>query len=239
MAIVDELKAVYYLLVRSVKDFLGGESNAINRYLKEICIGLGVILLGLGGYFGYRWYVTYREQGAHHALADYLHDYQLVSQADTPAELQRVESLFSLGYTRHKNSSIAPLFLALRSDAQLKEGNDAAALDGLQQAISALPSDSPVVPLFKLKRALILLDSPDDTMQKNGLQELVVLARDKENQYNDMALFYLGRYYWAIDNVADAKKAWQELVDSGWSSHQVYPSPWIQEASDRLKQIVT
>ena len=60
------------------------------------------------------------------------------------------------------------------------------------------------------------MDASDQAFQQKGLQELVSLAREENNPYKDMALFYLGRYYWAKNQIDEAKKAWQELEDSSW-----------------------
>jgi len=90
--------------------------------------------------------------------------------------------------------------------------------------------------LLSIKRALIQLDSEDSKIREEGTQELVTLARDTTNPFHDMALFYLGRYYWATNKVEEAKKIWQELVDNRWMD-AVNPSPWMHEAKASLAQI--
>ncbi len=107
----------------------------------------------------------------------------------------------------------------------------------MQQAIKALPPQAAIQPLFVAKQALLLLDHHDEAMQKEGLQQLISLARDKKNPYYDVALFYLGRYYWTHNNVQDAQKVWQELVDNS-VMEKAYPSPWVKEAKNALKQII-
>ncbi len=238
MAILDEIKAACLIILRTIQNWFGDDSFAIKRYYRHIMMAVGLIAVVSGGYFGYRWYKVSKEQNAHYALADYMQDYQLAVKMNSPAEWQRVETLLTFGYNKHKSSNIAPLFLALRADIQIKQDKLTEAIDTLQQVINALPDNSPISPLFKTKHALILLDSSDEAMQKSGLADMVLLARDKDNQYNDIALFYLGRYYWAQNNMQDAKKAWQELVDSSMME-KAYPSPWAIQATAALKQITT
>src|SRR5438093_4527265 len=88
--------------------------------------------------------------------------------------------------------------------------------------------------LFKLKYAQVRIDIPQ--YKQSGLQELTELARNEKNPYRDAALFYLGNYYWVHDQMQEAKKVWQELVDSQWQQ-QVSPSPWIAQVQSKLKQI--
>src|SRR3989344_7535400 len=229
MAFLDGIKAFFLILRHSIQQFFSGDIAFSSKILRQLSIAIMVLILGAGGYVGHRWYVVNREQAAHYAFADYMYDYQAALKAENPQEWSRIDSLLEYGYAQHKNSAIAPLFLALRADVQIKQNNPAQAAPTLQQAVQGLPKNSLVAPLFKTKRALLLIDNQDEALQKVGLEELVALARDKDNQYNDMALFYLGRYYWAHNTIDEAKKVWQELID-GSALNQAYPSPWVQEA---------
>jgi predicted negative regulator of RcsB-dependent stress response len=237
MAILNELKMVYHVIVRSIEEFFEGRIGAISKYTRHIMSGMIVTLIILAGYLGYRWYIVSREQTAYHAIAEYMQDYRMASRAQNPTEWQRVDALLSFGYTHNKGSNIAPFFLLLRADALLGQSKNDEAMQVLDQAIAILPASSVMMPLFKTKRALLLLDSADQAVQKEGLQQLIVLGRDKLNRFNDIALFYLGRYYWVHNNSADAKKVWQELVDLA-ALEKAYPSPWAAQAKAILKQIV-
>jgi cytochrome c-type biogenesis protein CcmH/NrfG len=237
MAILNELRALYEIIISTIRDFFDSQGSYVKRYIRIIGITIGAFLALTAGYFVYRWYVVSREQNAHAAIANYMHDFQLAMKADTPAEWQRIDGLLALGYKQYKDSNLAPFFLLLRADALVRQDNAVEAVNVLQNAIHELSARSPIMPLFKTKKALILVDSKDEIMQKEGVQDLIQLARDKNNQCNDVALFYLGRYYWTHDNVQDAKKAWQELVDSN-AMEKAYPSPWAAEAKKALKQII-
>ncbi len=235
MAFVDELRAVCIVVGRTIIDFFGGDTH-IGRYMKEIGIALTIVLLSAGGYLGYRSYIVSREQKAHQTFADYMQDFQLVSKADSKEEWKRMVGLSEHGYAQHKGSNLAPLFLSLKADAHIKLGEMVEGINTLQQAIDALPVGSPLLPFLHIKQSLMQLDADDDALSKIGLQQLVSIARDKENSLKDMALFYLGRYYWAHDQIEDAKKAWQELEDSSWYD-KAYPSPWMQEVKQKLKEL--
>ncbi len=236
MAFVDELKAVFHVVGRTIKELVMGESNPLNRYMKQLTMVIAVLLVAAGGYVGYRWHIAAREQKAYHTFAEYLGDFQSALKVDTSAEWNRVISLLNNGYAQHKASNVAPLLLSLKADAQIKLGELVAAGATLKQAIDALSKDSQLTPLLSVKYALLQLDAVDSELQKVGLQELIALARDKDNLYKDMALFYLGRYYWAHDQVEEAQKSWQELQESSLTE-RAYPSPWIREAEQKLTQI--
>ncbi len=236
MAFVDELKALFVVVGRIVKDFFVSDSSMLGRHIKEIGIAITIVLVVAGGYFGYRSYVVSREQRAHHSFADYLQDYQMAEKANSKEEWERVSNLLGHGFVQHKGSNVAPLFLSLKSDAQVKLGELVEAINTIQRAIDALPRGSKLLSLFLIKQALMRLDVEDEALQKVGLEQLVTIARDKDSEHKDIALFYLGRYYWVHDQIEDAKKSWQELEDSSWQE-KAYPSPWVEEVKQKLKQL--
>lgn len=234
MAFVDEFKALFVFLGREIRDFFADQS----RFLKPLAVVSVILLVAAGGYFGYRYYVVSQEQNAHRSFATYLETFQAAQQANTLQEWERMVSLFEQGYQQHTHRSIAPLFLAMKADAQLQLGQRVESINTLQQAIEALPKQSKLYPLLATKQALMQLDSEDDAVSKVGFAQLVSLARDTNNSLQDMALFYLGRYYWANDHIEDAQKAWQDLEDSSWAQ-KAYPSPWVAQAQQALQQLVS
>lgn len=235
MAFVDELKAVFIFVGRTVRDFFDFDSNGLGKYLRYGAFALSVALLGVGGFLGYRMYVGFREQKAHQSFSDYLQEFQAASKSNSQPEWERMVTVFGNRYADHKDSSLAPLFLSLKAEAHVQLGQIVEAINTVQQAIDSLPADSALLPLLQIKQSLMQLDANDDALSKVGLQQLVSLARDQKNSLKDMALFYLGRYYWANDQIEDAQKAWKELEDSSWGD-KAYPSPWVQEAKQKLKQ---
>ncbi len=236
MSLQYEVKKVTNALVVSVQKLVDRKFKKAS-YVTPILAAIGILIVGAGIYFGYRWYAVSREQQAQKVFSEYIQDYGLAHKANNPAEWQRVEALFAYGHNAYRSTNIAPYFLAMQADVQLKQGKHDEALATLHTLIADLPSSSPMAPLFKTKHALIALDNKDEAIRNTGLQELVAVARDTQYGYNDMALFYLGRYYWSQNNIDEAKKIWQELVDMRVSDQTAAPSPWVQEAQQKLKQL--
>ncbi len=232
MAFVDEFKALCMFVGREIRDFFEDQS----RFLKPLAIVSVVMFAAAGGYVGYRYYVVSQEQDAHRSFVQYLETFQTAQQANNSQEWERMVSLFESGYQEHKQRNVAPLFLAMKADAQLQLGQQVESINTLQRAVDALPQKSKLYPMLATKQALMQLDSDDDALSKDGLAQLVSLARDTDNSLQDMALYYLGRYYWAQDKIEDAKKVWQDLEDSSWSQ-KAYPSPWVAQAQQSLQQL--
>ncbi len=236
MTLGNELKAILHVIPRLCNELWESEYNIIRHYWKILSIVLLMLLFGAGAFFGYRWYRISSEQKVQVRLAMQMQEYQRAMQTGSNDELIQLESLLEFEYVQNKAASVAPLLLVLRANVQIKQEKYTEALDSLQRAINAFPAKSPFVLLLKTKGALILLDNNDETMQQLGVQELIQLARDIENKFRDVALFYLGRYYWAHDALDDAKRTWQELLDTPEYMHPV-SSVWAQEASEQLKQV--
>lgn len=235
MAFIYELKAVFIYVGRVIRDLFDGDSRTAGRYGKFIATFVGVGLVSFAGYKGYRIYIVSQEQAAHQSFVEYFESFQAAQKANSAQEWERMVTVLDKGYTQYKGRNLAPLFLSLKADAQLQLGKRIESINTLQQAIDSLAKNSPLFSLLATKLALMQLDTADDALSKVGLAQLVLLARDDKNSLKDMALFYLGRYYWANDQIDEAKKAWQELEDSSWIQ-KAYPSPWVVQAKELLQQ---
>lgn len=243
MALQDELKAVFGSIATAIGRLFKASGDKF-KYSRELFMAAGLCVVMFAGYTGYRWFIVSRNQTAQKAFSEYQQDYQLALKENNPQEWDRVASLFEFGWKQYSSSSLAPYFLLMQSDIQLHQGNRDQAVATLSQAIKGL-SNANMVAMLEIKRALIQLDSDDQAMSEAGLQELVRLARAPQsgtdqdygnNPYRDMALFYLGRYYWVNNKIDEAQKTWQELVDMEWidKSNQ---SPWVHEAKASLQQL--
>ncbi|MGB8367327.1 MAG: tetratricopeptide repeat protein [Candidatus Babeliales bacterium] len=205
------------------------------KYVKELLIGIGLLVGMIVGFLLYRVYAVYQEQKSQEILGQYIGEYNQIKDGD-PADWQRIASLFQQGSEQYSNSHLTPYFTLFQADALLKENKNQEALSLLDRAIKQA-SNSPLLSLIKTKHALILLDESDEVMQKNGIEELKKLAEDKKNQFRDTAQFYLGQYYWVTNSIKQAQDSWQELIDEQYKE-KLGPSPWVDLAKKRLTYIV-
>lgn len=214
--------------------FLGRDAGF--KYTKELTIGLGILCLAGLGYGGHSWYAGYRERSAQKQFGVCLSQFTQARKENTPFAWQQAASLFRVGYEQHSSSYMGPYFLVYQSEAQFKSGNQSEAIATLDKAIQALPSNSPFINLYKTKRALMLIDMDDESSQSRGVQELEQLSNDASNMNADVAQFYLGRFYWVNDRVADAKMVWTQLVESQ-KMEKLSPSPWAAQAAQLLETV--
>lgn len=205
------------------------------KILQYSLIFLLLVSSGIGVYFGYRWYASYREQAAQLAFGITLDQYNdLLEKED--ADFVAIAQEFAQGYKNHKNSSLAPYFLSAQADALIKAGDKKGALAVMDTLVDTNQAHAPMMALFKTKRALLALDSGDETRTQKSLDELETVAQDTTNIYRDYALYHLGMYHWVHNNIEAAKKAWQELVAIE-QGDAFSVSPWAALVSDTLQSI--
>ena len=233
---VREIKSVLSNLTYSLTELVFGKKQQRFKYAKYVSIGTAAILALIVAFFAYRWYVVYREQAAQKMWAEQLAEYHNAMQSGESKDFEHAALQFQFAYEQNRNSNTAPYMRAFQANALAKQGKVSEAIEIQSQLLDELSRTSPLYPLLRTKRALLMLDAEQETIQQEGLQELIEVAHDKENIFNDMALYYLGRYYWAHDDVAQAQKAWQELVDSQLHE-QIAPSPWAKAAEQSLSNI--
>lgn len=229
-------------VVRSTKNWW--QQN--NIYYKIAAVCCVCIAVAGGSYVLYRWYRGSREANAHKSLNDCLVIYKdaLDQQTQARSDQQKnqnknlweeAEIAMRLGYEQNKDSRLAPFFLALQADALLALGHKAQALEVLSRALAELSSSSPYYGLYRTKRALMYMD--DEATREQGLAELEQLKHDKKNKFKDMTLFYLGSYFWSINDNAQARGAWQQLIDEFGSLKDAAASPWVEQARTMLASI--
>lgn len=210
------------------------EATRSSSHFKEMAMGVAGALVIVGGVWGYRYYINQRETGAQCAFAESIQIYHEAMRGRADA-WPNVEKKCMTDYEQYKKSSIAPYFLIIQADACAQQGKMAEACAIIENVIVALPKDSPVVALYKTKRALMKLDMPEEAKQAEGLQELRQLGADKTNINNDVAQYYLGLYYWSRNDLDMALATWKELVASQ-AAEKLAVSPWASMAQEKLAQ---
>jgi hypothetical protein len=207
------------------------------KYTKIIVLGLGASVVLGGSALLYRWYRSGQERAAYKQFAECAQKYARNAQAAN-AEWDEAVACFKSGSQAYGSTNMGAYFLGLEAQALIEQGKKDEALVVMDTMMKNISTSSPLYMLYKTKRALLRLDMEDEMLKASGLEELTNLAYNNSNIYNDVALYYLGYYYWVTGNNGEAKKSWQTLVDSK-QDELAAPSPWAQQASILLPQIVS
>jgi len=226
MAVVTSLQNWFSLPLSYIKD-------PHNRRFLGMVVG-GLVVLG-GALYGYSWYSTYKEKQAQQIFDDCFQEYEYAQAGH--AQWARVEQLCKVGYQKHSSSHLAPYMLAMEGEALLKQNKKDEALAVFGTMMSVLPTSSPVYAYHATKYALVQIDTADENIHQKGVALLTTLAQDTTNSACDMALYYLGLYYWSVNNTESAKKEWLELMKLQ-EQGQGAPSPWAMLAQDKLRNIL-
>lgn len=203
-------------------------------YAKEITLGVAGALVLVAGVWGYRSYTHTKESAAQVAFAENMTLYREAMQGEADIWPQ-VEQKSSTDYEHYKRSSVAPYFLMIKADSLAKQAKGAQAIEVINAVVASLPKESPVLPLYKTKQALMKIDMQDEASQAQGLDELRKLALDKDNRNNDVAQYYLGLYHWTRNELTEALDIWKNLVASQ-ASEKLAASPWASLAQEKLAQ---
>lgn len=203
-------------------------------YAKEIALGIAGVLVLVAGVWGYRSYTYRKESAAQVAFAEDMTLYREAMQGQADIWPQ-VEQKSSTDYEHYKHSSMAPYFLMIKADSLAKQAKGAQAIEVIGTVVASLPKESPVMPLYKTKLALMKIDMQDDALRAQGVDELRKLALDKDNKNNDVAQYYLGLYHWTRNELTEALDIWKNLVASQ-ASEKLAASPWASLAQEKLAQ---
>lgn len=183
-------------------------------------------------FWGYRWYRIGQEEKAQEVFSSCMREYE---RAEQDATLwPNAELMFRLGLEQNKSSSMAPYFLAYQAEALLNMGKMSEARVSMKKAVDALSSSSPVATLYATKYALMMMDADESDIQKQGLDDLQRIANDTVRADRDMALYYLGLYYWSQEDVDKARTVWSELLPLVTAEPA---SPWAQLAAQKIEQL--
>jgi cytochrome c-type biogenesis protein CcmH/NrfG len=211
-------------------------------YNKILSLLLAGLVVGAVGYSSYSYLSTSREKYAYKNFAE-SHDLfeQAVAADDGTSEKKNtelwkdVELAFEEGYLKNKKSSIAPYFLAFQAEALIQQKELAKAVTVMDGMMASLKKDSPLFGLYAVKSSLMKLDMENAELRKRGLEELIKLANEELNPSRDMALYYLGEYYWSQNEPQKARISWQYLQDVAQFGKSPTPSPWFELVKSRIE----
>jgi len=201
---------------------------------KELIFAAALLLVIAGAYFGYRWHTNNKNQAAHMLFAQNLEELERISQEGNKEDWESVETLFKLGYDQYPKSSLAPYFLIYQGQALLKQGKLDEARDIINLAVEKLPSDCPVLGLYKVKVALMGLDSKAQSTVDASLEQLQALAKNTELHVQDVAGYHLGLYYWVHNQMAKAQEVWLAMIEAVKTTEKTGQSPWAAKAQEML-----
>lgn len=215
------------------------------KYVKEFTIGTTLLVVLVGGYFLNSWYTKRREEKAFDAFSELMVAMQQAEQSVyslNPAKDQEkiyqayndVIILLDALYQEHMGSSLAPYFLALKSELVYKQSHDYnQSMQILDQALAGIDKKSSIGSLFYMKRIKMGLDSDDAHVKQESLKNLEQLAQDKDSLLQEEAQYLLGLYYIAHNDITKAQEILKTLVDDNDSS-SLMKSSWVKLAQEKL-----
>ncbi len=214
----------------------------------QIYVVLGfVLLIGGGGYYGYRWHTVQLAQKAQQAYAASLDVYQqaLATQFEPHAKAPDRLSLWEqveVG-TRHavdqyKGSAYVPFFNALLVQALFYQKKRDEALVTMRHVVKTMKAQQGYRGLYQVTLDLMLLDGSAEE-QKQALADLELLAADEKNTVQDMALYYVGLYYSSIGDQKRALTYWKKASTLTQPYPELPPaqSPWQRLAAMKLTEL--
>ncbi len=218
--------------------------NVLSKWQSGLVVFSVTILAISGGYGVYRYSSSLREQRAYKAFAESHDFFEQVLAKDSSANVGEsmtlwgeVELAFKSGYAQNSRSSLAPYFLAFQAEALIHQGKLKDAIEVTDRMLGSLKKSSSLFSLYAVKRSLMKLDMPDEISKKEGLEELTNLANSEVNLNRDIALYYLGEYFWANNESKKARITWEYLQKMASVGKSPTPSPWFDLVKARLETI--
>lgn len=198
---------------------------------------LAIIALSGLGAAGWHFYTNYKltqQQEAQLNLADVLQDRQKAILGMTNWDQAALSA--DLGYRLHQSSWAGPYFLLADADGQAHEGKLNEAITTLDSALKNMPSKNPLYSFFLLKQALFKVQSPEQSVQQEGIAMLETIAKDSAALNRDAALYYLGYLAFSNNDNKKAKDYWLQ-VQQEFPQTDEGASGWAQLATEQLKSL--
>lgn len=201
--------------------------------VNALVLGAFAVLIMLGAWWIYAQFAGQKDKEAQKTLASCIELYdQAIGATETSVPWSTVETACKRAYDEYSNSKLAPYFLAYQAEALVKQNKDDEAITVMTQMIQSMPKNSPLYYVYSTKLALMQIDSNQTAVHAQGLKQLEELAADTKNKQRDEALYYVGLYYWQLNDQVKAKESWQTLAEL--ASRPEEASPWMQLVSERL-----
>jgi predicted negative regulator of RcsB-dependent stress response len=172
-------------------------------------IAAGVFILGVAGYYGYRWHQKKTMQQAHRQFSESIEEYK--KALHKPSLWNEVEDVFGLGRDNNKGSALEPFFMWHQAQALIAQEKYTQAVALMHDALALTPADSALLPLMRISYSLVRIDAGQAS---EGIADLEKLAHDLHNPYRDIALFYAGEYYNTHGDSGRAHALWHELLEA-------------------------
>jgi predicted negative regulator of RcsB-dependent stress response len=205
--------------------------HAIQAYSKHISIAFFTLLSAGLLFFGYQMWITKKTQAAQYDFSSLITEYE--TALTTPDfEWDALLEKFNAQCDKHASAPLLPYYQAYKVQILLQQNKRQEALALLDFMIAHMTDDS-LTTLYEMERAMVQLDDSDTAVREIGVATLKMLAHDTENIFRDSAQYYLGRYYWAHNQIDDARTVWQLLVDEQ-HDEKLAPSPWVAHVQDYL-----
>jgi|SRR5579872_695772 len=205
--------------------------NVMNKNARHVAIVVGLIAFFVSAALLYMLWMNEQNKSAQRYFGSLVMEYNQAKQ-NKDFDWQALLKKFESGYKKHSGSSLLPYYKGYGVQILLQQNKQDDAVALLDTIISDTQA-SPMLSLYQIERALVALDMENADQQKKAEESLIALANDKSNQFHDTALFYLGRYYWANNNIVAAREVWQKLL-AEQADEKVAPSPWAQQVKEYL-----
>lgn len=202
----------------------------INQVVMVIIAGV----LCVGSVFGYRWYTMHTKRVAYEALTATIASYKAIVSSHDQAALLAFADQAGKDAARF-NSSFNYYFTKFQANALIQAGKKEEGLALMKTMVDGMSIDAPLYFLFKTEYAILLLDVQDPLVREKAITILQEVAHNNRNGYPEMALFYLGRYYWSQGVDDQARIVWGELLQTQHDA--LVPSVWAQQAEILLAQL--
>jgi predicted negative regulator of RcsB-dependent stress response len=222
---------LYNMAIQNTGSIFGTISHRIQAQSKPLSIIFLFALVLAAFSFAYKMWSAKKERAAQYDFSALMTEYETMLQDQNP-EWDTLLKKFEKNYEKHSGSSLLPYYLSYKVKILLNQDKKEEALTELNKIITDIPG-SPLLSLYQMEYALIQLDSNDNAVKTVGLDALRNLATDMNNKNRDSAQFYLGRYYWAMNDIDAARNVWQQLVDEQ-HDEKLAPSPWVSFVQDKL-----